>query len=92
MEAIAVAEGDIACASGTIVLTRHFMWRQAKQALVRAETRNVFLVSKIPGIAGHGVAEAIRQDMVGGLERHFGVEAESATLDPECPLFQTYSP
>ena len=91
-EAIAVAEGEIAYASDTIVLTRHFMWRQAKQALVRVETRNVFLISEIPGIAGHGVAEAMRRDMVSGLREHFGVEAESAIIDSECPLFQTHSP
>ena len=84
-EAIEVAEGEIAYESGTIVLTRHFMWRQAKQALVRTETRNVLLVSEIPGIAGRDVAETMRRDMVSGLREHFGVGAESAILDVERP-------
>ena len=86
-EAIAVAAGEIAYASGEVVLTRHFMWRQARQALVHAETRNVFLVSEIPGIAGRAVAEAMRRDMVSGLRQHFGVEAESAILDSGRPSF-----
>ena len=91
-DAIAVAADEIAYASGTLVLTRHFMWRQAKRALVETKTRNVFLVSEIPGIAGRDVAETMRRDMVSGLREHFGVEAESAILDSECPLFQTHSP
>ena len=91
-EAIAVAEDEIAYACGEVVLTRHFMWRQAKQALVSAETRNVFLVSEIPGIAGPGVAEAMRRDMVSGLEQHFGVESASAILDRDRPVFDASSP
>ena len=86
-EAIAVAEDEIAYACGKIVLTRHFMWRQARQALVHAETRNVFLVSEVPGIAGRDVAEAMRLDMVSGLEQHFGVESASAILDRGRPVF-----
>ena len=85
-QAVAVAEGEIAYASGPVVLTRHFMWRQARQALVRPETRNVFLVSEIPGIAGRSVAEAMRRDMVSGLEQHFGVAAKSALLDSGHPV------
>ena len=79
-QAVAVAEGEIAYASGPLVLTRHFMWRQARQALVRPETRNVFLISEIPGVAGRKVAEAMRRDMVSGLAQHFGVAAKSALL------------
>ena len=84
-QALAVAEGEIAYASGPVVLTRHFMWRQARQALVQPETRNVFLISEIPGIAGRGVAEAMRRDMLSGLRLHFGVEAKSAILDSGHP-------
>ena len=84
---IAVAADEIAYASGPVVLTRHFMWRQARQALVRPETRNVFLISEIPGIAGRSVAEAMRRDMVSGLEEHFGVKAKSAVLDSARRLF-----
>ncbi len=85
-DAVEVAEGEIAYASGPVVLTRHFMWRQARQALVRPETRNVFLISEIPGIAGRSVAEAMRRDMVNGLEEHFGVETKSALLDSGRPV------
>ena len=85
-EAVAVAEDEIAYASGPVVLTRHFMWRQARQALVRPETRNVFLISEIPGIAGRSVAEAMRRDMVSGLEEHFGAGSKSALLDSGRPV------
>ena len=88
---IEVAADEIAYASGPVVLTRHFMWRQARQALVGPETRNVFLVSEIPGIAGRSVAEAMRRDMVSGLEEHFGVKAKSAILDPACPVLDVDS-
>ena len=91
-EAIAVAAGEIAYASGPIVLTRHFMWRQARQALVQPETRNVFLVSEIPGIAGRDVAGAMRRDMVSGLQEHFGVRAESTILDAGRPFFDAPPP
>ena len=89
---VAVAAGEIAYASGPVVLTRHFMWRQARQALVRPETRNVFLVSEIPGIAGRSVAEAMRRDMVSGLEEHFAVEARSELLDSTHRVFRFDSP
>jgi len=90
-QAVAVAEGEVAYASGPVVLTRHFMWRQARQALVRPETRNVFLVSEIPGVAGRGVAEAMRRDMVSGLKEHFGVKAKSAILNSACPVLEADS-
>ena len=57
----------------------------------RPETRNVFLISEIPGIAGRSVAEAMRRDMVSGLEEHFGVKAKSAVLDSGRPVLDADS-
>ena len=78
-QAVAVAEGEIAYASGPVVLTRHLMWRQARQALVQPETRQRIPDFGNPGhrgpergggdATGHGrrPAPALRR---GGEERH----------------------
>ena len=79
-ELIQVDAGEIAYASGDNVLTRHFMWRQSRLALVSERTRNVFLVSEIPGCAGAEVAQAMRTSMVDGLSRFFGRDCVSTVL------------
>ena len=82
-ESIEVAPGEIAYACGSVVLTRHFMWRQAREALVLAESRNVFLVSEIPGVADDALAARMAADMATGLRDHFGVVARTTVLNAE---------
>ena len=56
-QGLEVPSGEIAYASGDVVLTRHFMWRQAREGLVIPTSRDVFLVSEVPAAAGEAAAE-----------------------------------
>jgi DNA/RNA-binding domain of Phe-tRNA-synthetase-like protein len=79
----ALPSGELAYASGTAVLTRHFVWRQSRAGLIAPRTCDVLLMSEVLGEVGPGVAEAVRADFEGGLRDYFGVSATSAVLDAE---------
>src|SRR5260221_7830081 len=78
-----VPPGEFAYADGATVLTRHFVWRQARTALIAPSTRDVFLVSEILGEVGAQVAEAMVHDFRTGLESCFQVSAQTWLLDAE---------
>jgi DNA/RNA-binding domain of Phe-tRNA-synthetase-like protein len=78
-----VPPGEIAYADGATVLTRHFVWRQARTALIVPSTRDVFLVSEILGEVGAQVAEAMVHDFRAGLETYFQVSAQTWLLDAQ---------
>lgn len=78
-----VPPGEIAYADGATILTRHFVWRQARAALFERSTRDVFLVSEILGEVGLEVAQAMRNDFRSGLETYFAVEAQTWLLDAD---------
>lgn len=71
--ALAVPPGEIAYADGPTILTRHFVWRQARAGLITPATRAVVLLSEVPGELGGAVAEAVLTDFDQGLRTHFGV-------------------
>jgi DNA/RNA-binding domain of Phe-tRNA-synthetase-like protein len=78
-----VPPGEIAYADGATVLTRHFVWRQARTALIAPSTRDVFLVSEILGEVGAQVADVMLQDFRAGLETYFQLSAQTWLLDAE---------
>ncbi|HLW02645.1 MAG TPA: phenylalanine--tRNA ligase beta subunit-related protein [Ktedonobacterales bacterium] len=79
--ALAVPPGEVSYASGPVILTRHFVWRQAKTGLVTPTTREAFLVSEVLGEVGRAVAEAVVADFRAGLRDYFGVGCETFVLD-----------
>jgi DNA/RNA-binding domain of Phe-tRNA-synthetase-like protein len=79
----ALPKDELAYASGTTVLTRHFVWRQSRAGLITPRTRDVLLMSEVLGEVGPEVAEAVRVDFETGLHGHFDVPATSAVLDAE---------
>jgi len=56
---------------GQIILTRHFMWRQAKTALITSTTQTVFLVSEIAGEIESGIAAAVLAELSDGVQTYF---------------------
>ncbi len=80
-EPLAVPPGEVSYASGPVILTRHFVWRQAKTGLVTPTTRDVFLVSEALGEVGREVAEAVTEDFRTGLQDYFGVGCQTFVLD-----------
>ncbi len=83
---IEVPPGEVAYADAREIITRHFVWRQARTGLIQPETRNVILVSEILGDVGREVAEAILTDFADGLRRHYAVELRClAIADVQLP-------
>jgi DNA/RNA-binding domain of Phe-tRNA-synthetase-like protein len=82
---LAVPPGEVAYASGETILTRHFVWRQARAGLISAETGSVFLVSEVLGEVGPAVAAAVFDELAEGLRAHFGVEPHGAVLHRDRP-------
>ena len=80
-----VPEGEAAYATGTVVLTRHFVWKQSRQALVQPTTSEVFLVSEILGDLPANVAPSVLKDFEQGLQYYFGVGCKSFILDRDTP-------
>jgi DNA/RNA-binding domain of Phe-tRNA-synthetase-like protein len=78
---VAVPPGEVAYANGHTILTRHFVWRQARTGLIGAATRNVVLVSEVLGEAGAEVASAVLADLRDGLRHNFGVASQGWLLD-----------
>jgi len=69
----AVPPGEVAYADGQTILTRHFVWRQAKTALITQSTQSVFLVSEVLGELESGPAEKVLNDLSAGLQKYFDV-------------------
>ncbi len=78
-------EGETAYVTGSVVLTRHFVWKQSRQALVQPTTNAIFLVSEVLGDLPDDVAPAVARDFADGLQSYFGVGCESFVLDRDHP-------
>lgn len=79
-EPVPVPAGEVAYADGPVVLTRHFVWRQSKEAMLQPATREVLLVSEIlPGL-GDGLAASVLDDLVARVGGLFGVDARGFEL------------
>jgi DNA/RNA-binding domain of Phe-tRNA-synthetase-like protein len=79
-----VPPGEVAYASGRTVVTRHLMWRQSRQGMIRVATRRALFVSEL--LAGDGeLADRVESDLAGGLRDLFGAEVVSTVLDRERP-------
>ncbi|MBX5455543.1 MAG: hypothetical protein IRZ31_01475 [Thermogemmatispora sp.] len=81
-----VQVGEVAYTDGQTILTRHFVWRQSRTALITPETRRVFLVSESLGEVGPQVAQAVLEEMTNGLRRYFEAEVHPFLLSEARPL------
>lgn len=81
----AVPEGEVAYAVGSDILTRHFVWRQSRRALITPSTRDALLLAEALGGLGPDVADAALEDLAAGLETHFGVTPRRFIVDERRP-------
>ena len=83
--AVAVPGGEVAYATGSTILTRQLMWRQARDGLIHPETCAVFLVSESLPECGPGLAEAILDELGAGLRQSFGATVRGFVVDAATP-------
>ena len=84
-EPLELPPGELAYVTGHTVLTRHFVWRQAREGLVTPATRSVVLLSEVLAELGSEAAARVRDEFVSGLRDDFGVEARGFILDASNP-------
>lgn len=77
----AIPEGEVSYADGNQILTRHMLWRQSRKGLLERSSRNIVLVSEIPGEYEPGTSEQILNVMMEGIRKHFQVEPTGHILD-----------
>jgi DNA/RNA-binding domain of Phe-tRNA-synthetase-like protein len=83
-----VETGEVAYASGNEVLTRHFVWKQSHKGLLGEATSSVFFVCEVLGgvdESAGGLAQAVLEDLSGGLHRYFGAEPVTFLVDERSP-------
>jgi DNA/RNA-binding domain of Phe-tRNA-synthetase-like protein len=80
LEPLLVDPGEVAYADAACILTRHFVWRQARTGLVKPETRNVVLVAEILSELGPQVSQTVLADFGAGLRQRFGVKPVCLTV------------
>jgi DNA/RNA-binding domain of Phe-tRNA-synthetase-like protein len=83
--AVAVPTGEVAYATGSTILTRQLMWRQARDGLIHPETRTLFLVSESLPDCGPGLAETVLDELGAGLRRSFEATASGFVVDAVTP-------
>jgi DNA/RNA-binding domain of Phe-tRNA-synthetase-like protein len=80
-----VGPGEVAYASGSTVLTRHFVWRQSREGLITGGTGSALLVSEILGDTDGELAESVLWELRGGLIEHFDAEPTTFVLERGSP-------
>ena len=78
-----VVPGEVAYASGSEILTRHFVWKQSRRGLLDKSTRSAFFVSEVLGAVDDGLAERVLDEFRSGLMEHFGVEPQTFLLQKD---------
>lgn len=80
-----VPTGEVAYTDGSTVLTRHFVWRQAKTGLITPQTRKAVLVSEVLGEQDESIVDTVSREFREGLEEHFGVALRLSVADEGNP-------
>jgi DNA/RNA-binding domain of Phe-tRNA-synthetase-like protein len=85
-EPVSVPPGEVAYTNRSTVLTRHFVWRQAKIGLIQPTTMHVILVSEIlPGV-GDSIAQEVKNALATRIQQCFHAQPETAILQADCPV------
>ena len=79
-EAIKLPEGEVVYATGATILTRHFVWRQAKAGLISSNITNVLLLSEILPQLPLSAVDEVRASFEYGFRKYFGVSTETHVL------------
>lgn len=91
-EELQLPPGEVSYADGSTVITRHFVWKQARHTLLKPESRNIFFVSEILGELPAGTAQTVCDAFADGLLRFFGITAPTAILSEQQTAFEIGAP
>ncbi|HEX9992986.1 MAG TPA: phenylalanine--tRNA ligase beta subunit-related protein [Acidimicrobiales bacterium] len=77
----ALPPGEVAYADGAVVLTRHFVWRQAREALVLPRTTDAILLSEVLAGLGDDLADRVLDDLGSRVRSLLGADVAPFSLD-----------
>ena len=63
----------------------HFVWRQAKTALITRDTKSIFLVSQVLGELAGDVVEKVLNELSVGVQMYFDVVPHAFIVDGQNP-------
>jgi DNA/RNA-binding domain of Phe-tRNA-synthetase-like protein len=76
-----VQKGEIGYQCAHVPLSRHFMWRQARNAALSESTSNLLLITEaVPGVTDEAI-DAMTGSLLEGIRRWFGATAGVTHLD-----------
>lgn len=76
-----VSTGEIGYQSGGEPLSRHFMWRQSRNAALNNQTSNLLLITEAVQGVSQDAMNAMTDTLSEGLTRWFGTSAQVVQLD-----------
>ena len=82
-EVINLPAGEVSYADGKDIVTRHFVWKQSRRAMITPESKNIFFISEVLGELPFDLVEDVHRAFVEGIKRHFNVEARMNILDSQ---------
>ena len=71
-----VQPGEICYSDDSHIITRHFCWRQAAKGAITSETTRFILISEIIKEQPVELLDSVREQLLSGLEKHFGITAK----------------
>ncbi|CAN5628485.1 B3/4 domain-containing protein [soil metagenome] len=85
---VAVEPDEMGYVAGSIVLTRHIMWRQSREGLITPETTSLILLSE--GLRDFDtpdarIADVVQNEFTTGMREHFGAMARPFIVTSEQP-------
>lgn len=80
-ENIPIPAGEVSYADGDKIITRHYVYKQAKHAILTANSKNIFFVSEILGELPPQTTETVAAALVTGLKECFGVDCTAIIMD-----------
>lgn len=80
-----VPGGEIAYATGDDVLTRHFVWRQSKRALLTPDTTRAIFMAEVLGEAGEDVARQVLDDLCDLIQGRLSATVSGGMLSADQP-------
>lgn len=83
-----VSPGEVSYAVENVILTRHFVWKQSRTALIGPATTRAMLVSEILAEVGEPVAKEVEGSFRSGLEEWFQVEARTYVIGSLCTTIE----
>jgi DNA/RNA-binding domain of Phe-tRNA-synthetase-like protein len=87
-DAVIVSPNEIAYADQQTLLTRHFMWRQARTGLITESTRSAVFVSEILDDVDSDLVLQVLGDLKFGLREYFGVIPSTFVVNENSPAIE----